>query len=147
MSDDFGNNFLSFDSITKNDLNSVCFTNENTGWFLGMNGTILKKMDGNVTSLTNNYNQENADNFFLQQNFPNPFNPSTKIKFQIFKTGYISLKVFDLLGHEVANLVDETKSAGTYEVEFDAIRLSSGIYFYRIRSGDFTETKKMLFLK
>ncbi len=85
--------------------------------------------------------------FLLHQNYPNPFNPSTKIEFKIPEAGLVNLKVYDILGSEVATLVNEVKPVGSYEVEFDASTLASGIYFYRIQSGNFIETKKMVLLK
>ena len=87
--------------------------------------------------------------FLLEQNYPNPFNPSTKIKFSVPNgiVGDVSLKVFDILGNEVATLVDKAKSAGTYEVEFNNPQLSSGIYYYQLRSGSYVETKKMILMK
>ena len=92
------------------------------------------------------------DNFSLDQNYPNPFNPTTKIKYSIphVETGYIpsiNLKVYDILGREVASLVNETKAPGNYELTFDASKLSSGIYFYRLTAGNFIQTKKMILLK
>jgi hypothetical protein len=88
--------------------------------------------------------------FKLEQNYPNPFNPTTCIKFQISSTygsGFVSLVVYGILGNEIATLVDEEKSAGNYEVTFDAAGLASGIYFYRIQAGSFVETKKMILLR
>jgi len=85
--------------------------------------------------------------FYLYQNSPNPFNPSTILKYQIPKTGFVSLKVIDALGKEVAILVGEIKSAGTYEIKFNASELSSGIYFYTLKTGEYSDTKKMLLLK
>ena len=85
--------------------------------------------------------------FALAQNYPNPFNPSTKIKFQIADLGLVSLKVYDILGKEVMTLVNEQKPAGFYEVEFDASFLTSGIYFYQLKSGNLVQTKKMVLLK
>jgi len=85
--------------------------------------------------------------FSLEQNYPNPFNPSTKINFQLIENGFTSLKVYDVLGTEVATLVNEEKSAGNYEVSFDATTLSSGLYFCTLQTGSFTETKKMMLLK
>ncbi len=85
--------------------------------------------------------------FRLSQNYPNPFNPSTKIKFQNADAKFVSLKVYDVLGREVATLVNEEKPVGIYEVKFDAVGLPSGIYFYRLQAGSFIETKKMIFLK
>jgi hypothetical protein len=85
--------------------------------------------------------------FSLNQNYPNPFNPSTSIQYQVSSTLNVSLKVYDVLGNEVASLVSEEKPAGTYEVKFSAAELSSGMYFYRLQAGNFVETKKMLLLK
>ncbi|MBK7228842.1 MAG: agmatine deiminase family protein [Ignavibacteriales bacterium] len=87
--------------------------------------------------------------FTLEQNYPNPFNPSTIISYQLPKAGNVTLKVFDVLGREVAVLVDEEKAAGSYNVEFGvkSLELSSGIYFYQLKVGDYLETKKMLLIK
>ncbi len=85
--------------------------------------------------------------FSLFQNYPNPFNPSTKIKYSIPEGGRVVVKVFDILGKEVITLTDEYKDAGYYEVEFDAENLSSGIYFYKIVSGSYSEIKKMVLLR
>jgi len=87
--------------------------------------------------------------FKLYQNFPNPFNPTTKISYQIPDISFVRMKVYDLLGKEVTTLVNEEKPAGNYEVEFktDDLHLSSGIYFYRLQAGDFVETKKMILLR
>jgi hypothetical protein len=82
--------------------------------------------------------------FELFQNFPNPFNPSTRISWQSPVPSWQKLKVYDALGNEVSTLVDEYKPAGNYSVEFDASSLSSGIYFFQLRSGEFLETKKMI---
>jgi len=85
--------------------------------------------------------------FSLSQNYPNPFNPTTKISFQIAKYGFTSLKIYDILGNEVSTLVNEELSEGEYEIEFDATELTSGIYFYQLRAGNFIQTKKMILLK
>jgi hypothetical protein len=87
------------------------------------------------------------ESFSLSQNYPNPFNPSTTISYSLPKSGHTTLKVFNILGNEVANLVNEDKAAGQYNVKFDASNLPSGIYFYKIQSGSFVETKKMILLK
>ncbi|HSW54359.1 MAG TPA: LamG-like jellyroll fold domain-containing protein [Ignavibacteriaceae bacterium] len=85
--------------------------------------------------------------FKLEQNFPNPFNPSTIIKYQVSSISNVSLKVYDVLGNEVATLVNEQKPAGSYEVKFNAAGLSSGIYFYKLQAGSMVETKKMILMK
>jgi len=85
--------------------------------------------------------------YLLQQNYPNPFNPTTTIRFTILDPGFTSLKVYDILGRELETLLGEDLSSGNYEIIFDASRLSSGVYFYKLTSGEFTESKKMLLLK
>lgn len=87
------------------------------------------------------------DNYNLSQNYPNPFNPVTKISFAIPKSGFVTLKVYDMLGREVVKLVNENKTAGNYLIDFDASNLSSGIYFYRIETNGFVDTKKLMLLK
>ncbi|NWF88477.1 MAG: T9SS type A sorting domain-containing protein, partial [Ignavibacteriaceae bacterium] len=88
-----------------------------------------------------------AAGFKLQQNYPNPFNPATKISWQSPVSGRQVLKVFDVLGNEVATLIDEYREAGSYEVEFDALNLASGIYLYKLQADSFVETKKMILLR
>lgn len=88
-----------------------------------------------------------ANNYLLSQNYPNPFNPITKIKFSIPKSEIVQIKVYDILGKEIKTILKEFKQAGNYEVEFDASNLPSGIYFYRMISGDYSETKKMILLR
>jgi hypothetical protein len=85
--------------------------------------------------------------FDLAQNYPNPFNPSTIIRWQSPIASHQSLKVYDILGNEVATLVDEFKPAGNYEVEFNSENLASGVYIYRLQTAEFTETKKMVLLR
>jgi len=87
--------------------------------------------------------------YSVQQNYPNPFNPSTNIQYAISSTQFVTLKVYDLLGREVVTLVNEEKTAGSYEIEFGvkSLELSSGIYFYKLQAGEFVETKKMILLK
>jgi hypothetical protein len=89
----------------------------------------------------------NLSKFELHQNYPNPFNPSTKIKYHIPVGGFVTLKVYDVLGNEMTTLVQEEKSAGTHEVQFDANNLSSGVYFYKLQSGSFTQTNKMVLMR
>jgi photosystem II stability/assembly factor-like uncharacterized protein len=104
------------------------------------NVTAVTKVSGNAVGQT-------PRSFSLSQNYPNPFNPSTMITFSVGTYGYTSLKVFDVLGREVATLVNEVKSAGTYTATFNANHIPSGVYFYRLQSGSFSETKKLLLLK
>jgi hypothetical protein len=101
----------------------------------------------NVTSVRLRYNDRVPKQYFLQQNFPNPFNPTTTIQYALPVGGLAQLKVYNILGQEVATLVHEVQSAGTYQATFDASRLASGMYFYKLTSGDFSQVKKMLLVK
>ncbi len=85
--------------------------------------------------------------YALDQNYPNPFNPSTTISFSLPRASDVSLKVFNLLGQEVATLVNGNQAAGPHEVTFNAAGLSSGVYFYKLVTGDFTQVKKMSLVK
>ncbi|MCZ6701416.1 MAG: T9SS type A sorting domain-containing protein, partial [Ignavibacteria bacterium] len=85
--------------------------------------------------------------FSLEQNYPNPFNPSTKINYKISELSLVTLKIYDVLGNEIAILVNKEKPAGSYEIEFYATALTSGIYFYRLQAGNFVETKKLVLMK
>ncbi|MEO8513766.1 MAG: T9SS type A sorting domain-containing protein [Ignavibacteria bacterium] len=87
------------------------------------------------------------ERFSLSQNYPNPFNPVTNIEFQLAKSGFVNLTVFDLLGREIETLVNEDLNAGTYNVDWNAVKYPSGAYFYRIRSVGFSETKKMMLVR
>ncbi len=90
---------------------------------------------------------ETPSEYFLSQNYPNPFNPVTNIRYQIPKNSFVSLKVYTVLGQEVAELVNEKQQAGNYEIKFDGSKLSSGIYFYKLTAGDFSDVKNMIFIK
>jgi len=85
--------------------------------------------------------------FSLEQNYPNPFNPSTRIAYSIPKELQVSLKIYDVMGREVVEVVNGRQSAGDYNVEFDAASLASGTYFYKLTAGDFVSVKKMVLLK
>lgn len=110
------------------------------GWGIQINNDILAS-NGNQNST------ELAQNFKLEQNFPNPFNPTTKISFSLPQNESVKLKVFDISGKEVATLVNANMPQGQHSVEFNAAGLSSGVYFYKIDTGSFTDVKKMMLLK
>ena len=93
------------------------------------------------------HSNEIITDYTLEQNFPNPFNPTTIIKYQIPALSFVTVKVYDVLGNEVATLVNEEKQVGSYEVNFEGTGLPSGIYFYRLQAGSFVETKKMVLMK
>ena len=90
---------------------------------------------------------QHFDKFRLLPNYPNPFNPSTSITYQLPRKGHVVLKVYNTLGKEVAELVNETKEEGVYSVTFNGDNLPSGMYFYKIQSSEFIDVKKMLLLK
>jgi hypothetical protein len=124
----------------------VHFINNMTGWLVGDGGIIIKTTTGGLTSNKKIFSSV-PDKFALSQNYPNPFNPSTTIKFQIKESGTATLKVYDILGKEVSVLVNEKKQPGEYETMFEGFTLPSGVYFYNLTAGDFSETKKMLLIK
>jgi photosystem II stability/assembly factor-like uncharacterized protein len=141
--------------VTKK-LNAVYFMSSvdpSPGWIVGDNGLILSNRNGEVLQVDNSQNIV-LDEYQLLQNYSNPFNPSTVISYRLPVTSYVTLKVYDALGNEVATLVNEEKPAGEYEIEFNLTshsgevrNLTSGIYFYQLRAGDFVQTKKMILLK
>ena len=148
---------------------------KNNNWekigFVEGNGTSTEPhtyffSDKNLSSGTYNYRLKQTDNngtykyinldesftvqpveFNLSQNYPNPFNPATMIKYSLPEASRVSLKVYNVIGKEVETLVNDEKPAGTYEVNFDAAQLPSGIYFYQLKTGNFVETKKMVYQK
>jgi hypothetical protein len=120
------------------------FLNANLGFAVGRNGKFLRY--GTPTGISPIRN-EIQDKFILSQNYPNPFNPSTNFNFSIPKNENVSLKIYDVLGNEVETLVNGQLNAGTYGVDFDGSKYSSGIYFYTLISGSFKETKRMNLIK
>ena len=115
-----------------------------TSNYEGLFSQVFRFTTGSSSSVNEN---ENLYIYNLEQNFPNPFNPITHIKYQLAKPGFVTISIYNMLGMEIAKLVNEEKSAGSYEVEYDATHLSSGIYFYRLQTDSFVETKKMVLMK
>jgi len=109
---------------------------------MGMTGTIIVQNPVGV-----NDDEIVAKHFELEQNYPNPFNPSTIISYSVPTSSFINLKVYDILGNEVAVLVNEEKPAGNYEINFNASELTGGVYFYQLTSSTFVDTKKMILIK
>ena len=108
-------------------------------------GIELINIEQNTSTIINKEN--NAEYFQLSQNYPNPFNPSTKINYSISRYCFVTIKVYDILGHEIAILVNEKKLAGNYQVDFNGSTLSSGVYFYRLQADKYIQTRKMLILQ
>jgi len=144
----------------------IYLDDNNDGFFVGSFSGSMEISDTTITALTTltdlYIGKVNFDNvsdlkidlvhgtvneFLLSQNYPNPFNPSTTINWEMPQAGYVTLKIYDVLGREVITLVNEELNAGKHEVVFDAQRFSSGIYFYQLKAGSFVGTKKMLYLK
>ncbi len=111
--------------------------------------TVLKSLEYSdiIVSVREQMNNESPKEYALSQNYPNPFNPSTTIHYSIPEQSNVTLEIFDILGRRVKILVDEHKNAGNYKIEFKSQNLSGGIYFYRIKAGEFSDMKKMLLLK
>lgn len=123
--------------------NSVNLNGQNTGdaWNYAANKTV------NVIPPTNVDDNGVINSFALEQNYPNPFNPSTNINFTLAEAGKVSLKIYNSVGNEVETLIDNFKNTGSYTVTFNASGLASGVYYYKLVSANFSETKKMLLLK
>ena len=145
QTNDAGNSWAQQEILIQDDMRGIDFIDEANGWAVGGNGMILHYHE-NVTS-TGNEAKQVPDNFVLSQNYPNPFNPSTTIQYSIPESGNVSLQIFNTLGEEVANLVNEYQEPGIYKVNFNAENLSSGVYYYRLESGRFSQTHKMILLR
>jgi photosystem II stability/assembly factor-like uncharacterized protein len=144
-STDGGATFTSIPFISNNGITSMTFVNAMTGWIMGEGGMIIRT-DDILTNSTVNETQI-PKQYMLSQNYPNPFNPTTKISFDIPKSGLVTLKIYDVLGREVAAVINEYRQAGMYTIDFNAAALSSGIYFYKLNTDGFSDIKKMLLLK
>ncbi|MCU0406306.1 MAG: T9SS type A sorting domain-containing protein [Ignavibacteriaceae bacterium] len=123
--------------------NDIVLGNDNNVYVVG--GNTAKINQGAVTSL--NDDEATPDVFILEQNYPNPFNPATTISFSIPSSAFTSLKIYDVLGNEVKSLLNDNLIAGYHVVDFKAEGLRSGVYFYKLESGNYVETKKMILLK
>jgi hypothetical protein len=109
--------------------------------------TLVALAQVGLTTKVSATNDNVLASFALKQNYPNPFNPSTTIMFEVPKSSVVRLSVYDLLGREVSALLNERRDAGVHEVEFEGSNLASGVYFYRLQTGDFVQTKKLMILK
>jgi hypothetical protein len=132
-------NFEFFNSKLSYGITQIHIYYTNNGW------ETFSIVDSIVADI---YNQEsNTFNFTLHQNYPNPFNPTTKIKYEIPKHSRVTIRVFDLLGHEIDTLVDRENDAGVHEVDFNSKDLPSGVYFYKLYADGFVKTKKMILIR
>ena len=126
---------------------SFSMINTSLGWAVNYDGEVYKTTNGGVTFIEGGSLPSQPVSMHLFQNYPNPFNPVTSIQYAINSKQYVTLKVYDLLGNEIASLVNEEKPAGTYEVTWDGANMPSGVYFYKIKTGEFIQTKTMILLK
>lgn len=130
----------------------TCLETDNNYIYVGVNfASVWRRQLSEIIGIQN-ISTEIPEKFYLFQNYPNPFNPSTNIRYQIANNGFVSLKIYDILGREISTLVNENQKSGIYEIQFSAnsitnSQLSSGIYFYKLVSEDFSETKRMALLK
>jgi photosystem II stability/assembly factor-like uncharacterized protein len=146
---DGGNNWSLQYTAQSNIIGKIYFVNSLTGWVQINNTTILKTTTGGVTAISN-VSTEIPDKFSLHQNYPNPFNPNTSIKFEIpssVRGEKVKLSVYDIAGKEVGVFVNSELQSGVYEYNFDGSRLGSGVYFYKLQSGDFIQTRRMVLVK
>jgi photosystem II stability/assembly factor-like uncharacterized protein len=141
-----GSNWVQVMSGTGKMYWAIGFINSSTGWIVGDKGSILKTTNGGGVWVQN-ISKKIPDKYNLFQNYPNPFNPTTNIKYQITNNGFVTLKVFDINGKEISIVVNEKQTAGTYEATLDASALSSGVYFYQLKTDDYMKTMKMVLLK
>ena len=147
LSTDFGNSWVSvnsglenMDAWTFNVLGQYVYTGTSAG-------KVMKRPLSEILTDVQNHITTTPTEFSLSQNFPNPFNPITRLKYSISKSSQVTLKIFNTLGQEIETLFSEEKPVGSYEVNWNAANFPSGVYFYRLQAGSFVETKKMLLLK
>lgn len=146
----FKNNaIISYAHLNNNGMVTLAVDEQDRIWLGEMWTGELLMFDGNTLTSVTNIKDENGipSNFNLYQNYPNPFNPVTKIKYSVPKSEVVQIKVYDILGKEVETLLNEFRQAGVHEVEFAADNLPSGVYFYRMISGSYAETKKLVLLR
>ena len=141
-----GFNYVQLQSLGNANPKAMSFLNSLTGYVCGDSGVVLKTTDAGLTFI-NPISSLNPGKFSMYQNYPNPFNPTTNIKFDLPKSGFVKLTIYDALGREVTTLVNSEMKAGSYNADWDASNFSSGIYFYKLKSGDYFQTKKMVLIK
>jgi hypothetical protein len=132
-------------------INRIQFINSDIGWATGTGGIIYKTINGGInTTGLEKLREGSSSTFSLHQNYPNPFNPATNIEFQIPKSEFVVLKIYNILGEEVATLVSDRLSAGSYSYDWDASQstvMAGGVYLYRLQSGEYVKTRKMLLMR
>ncbi len=124
----------------------IYFTDRYNGWIAGGNGMIAKYTETPSNIFSEN-NSGNLKSFHLSQNYPNPFNPETIISYELRNTNYVSLEIYDLLGKKMESLIEKKQNPGKYIVKWNASAYPSGIYFYKLETDAYSETKSMVLLK
>ena len=147
-STDAGASWIVQPTVTDNGLSALYFNTDNFIYAGGLLGTMIKTFPSELmlTPVISN-NNSTPESYSLYQNYPNPFNPTTNIKFAITKAGMVNMTVYDVNGRKVEELVNSSYNTGTYEVNWNASKYSSGVYFYTIRTNEFSETKRMVLVK
>jgi hypothetical protein len=143
---DAGLSWIDTATVDNSKIYDIVFTDSLTGYAVGEDGVILKCKFQNPISFTESI-LNSPEDFILYQNHPNPFNPSTNIKYSIPADGVVTLKVYDLLGKEISTLVNDYQQAGTFDVVFDGSNLASGVYYYQLITGELSATKKLMLTK
>jgi hypothetical protein len=136
-----------FNSPSTRNYSSVSCVHKETNTYYAMSDSIFYVSDDPIIAGINNISSEIPNDFSLSQNYPNPFNPTTKFKFKLPSKGFVKLIVFDMLGKEIETLVNEDLNAGTYEYQWNGINLPTGVYFYRLITDSYSETRKMVMIK
>ena len=151
FSNDWGYTWVSQESGVDAELWEVYFIDDNQGWIvgggIGKPGVILHTTNGGLTSIRETEKDILPYQFFLAQNRPNPFNPSTSIEFTLPRSGYTTLRIYNMLGAEIATLVSDQLQAGLHRYIFEASNLATGVYYYELKAGAFTDVKKMILLR
>ena len=133
--------------VSNGELYDICFINETTGFIAGGDGLILKTTTGGEPIGIIQTSTVIPAKYYLSQNYPNPFNPVTNIKFDIPKQMMVKIAVYDILGKEISILANEEMNPGSYSVDWDASNYPSGVYFYKITAGDYSESRKMVLVR
>ena len=137
---------LSSDGLTNLNINTMVIDQNGYLYVAATNGGLFRTNESTVLSV-HEISGRTPERFLLAQNYPNPFNPATKIEFQVRNRGFVTLKIYNLLGNEVATLVSEELQPGTYSTSWDASNMPSGVYFSRLQSGTFVQSRKIVLMK
>ena len=146
VSNNGGISFQQMLSLMNFDVKGFSFLDPLNGYVCGDSGKVLKTTNGGIT-FVNNITENTPRSYNLSQNYPNPFNPVTNFGFRIAEFGLVKLTIYDAIGKEIAIIVNEELQPGSYNVDWDASNYPSGVYFYKLESGDFVESKKMVLIK